>query len=359
MAPEANSVNTPQVPTSHFVEMVYAIPVVASALGVAKQVYDNTKTRYEVVGKVEREIVDHLVPQVVTATAKATPHAAQILLSSGLSHLDQYACMGLGLVEKTVPIILEPPSKIIETGKKLVDDRIIAPVDNLVEKALEFSEAKVDQILPGEDAAPAAAQEDSPATKKQKLARAHTIGVRVTRRLSQRATQQYEAIRKTTPADLQKFVNIDVIQIATTNAERQLAWLKETVESIIKAVHKEDIALRQRVEQVTADLKASFAHAREKIETVTPATVKDTTAAVYTSLSKSLTEFVDSFKKITASLSVHPSVATDPYLRKLLDTVNSSIAYFQSYAHSFSQLALVQKLTAAITHPKAPAVESQ
>jgi len=366
MAPEAvNPIPVQpqqQQPTSHFVEMVSAIPVVASALGVAKQVYDNTKTRYEVVGKVEREIVDHLVPQVVTATTKATPQSAQILLSSGLSQLDQYACMGLDLVEKTVPIILEPTPKILETGKKLVDDRIIAPVDNLVEKALEFSEAKVHQLLPAE-ATPtddaAAPEEDSPASKKQKLARVQNLGAEVSRRLGQKAFQQYEAIKKVTPADLQKYVSTDVVKVAAANAEKQLAWLKETVEGVIKAVNQEDSDLRKLVDKYTADLKASFAQAIVQIEKVTPANVKDTTIAVYASLSKSLSDFAENFKKITASLSVHPSVATDPYLKTLLDTVNSSIAFFQTYAQSLRHLAVFQKPTSVAAATVPATTESQ
>jgi len=348
--------------------MVTAIPVVASALDVVKHYYDSTKTRFEVVGKLEKEFVENVVPQVVTATTKATPLGAQALLSSGLSQLDHYACTGFDILEKNVPLILESPPKLLETGRRIVGERIVTPVDQLVEKALVYSEGKVDQFLPvpaseGEEGeenedeeGDQPEQEASPA-KKQKLARAQRLGVEVTKRLSQRATDGYVAMRSLTPHDMQKMISTDVLRVAAANVEKQLAWLKENVDSVLKALHREDTHVRKLVGTYTGELKASFAQALEKIDQATPANVKETSQVVLLSLSRSVADFVDKFNQVTASLSVNPAVASDPYSKKVLETINSSITFFQSCAQSLRQLAGFQKIAASAA--AAPVAEEE
>jgi len=368
MAPEA-STTVQAAAQPHFAEKVTAIPVVASALDLVRHYYDSTKTRYEVVGKLEKELVEHVVPQVVTATTKATPLGAQALLASGLSHLDQYACTGLDRLEKNVPIIMEPTTKLIETGRRLVDERIVTPVDQLVEKALVYSEGKVEQFLPAltsaqndqhlegneegneeedhnedEDSNNDQPEQEATPAKRQKLARAQRLGVEVTKRLSQRATEGYVAMRSLTPHDMQKMISTDVLRVAAANVEKQLAWLKENVESVLKVLHREDTHVRKLVETYTGELKASFAQALERVDQMTPANVKETSQVVLLSLSRSVADFVDKFNQVTASLSVNPAVASDPYTKKLLETVNSSITFFQSYAQSLRQLAGFQKI---------------
>jgi len=127
MAPEAQTMeNTQQQPenasySSKFVQRVSELPIVNSSLDYAYAFYGTTKDKYTVVGKVENQLKEKVVPRVEMITKQITSTPAAEKISKQLSSIDAYAVIGLEHLEKRIPMIKEHPSEILDHMKEGID----------------------------------------------------------------------------------------------------------------------------------------------------------------------------------------------------------------------------------------------
>ena len=144
--------------------------MVTSALESAYSLYDASKSRFHVIGNLESSIKTRVLPQLTPLVAHLQTYEPR------LTQIDAIACSGLTLLETRLPILLEPTDRVLETGKRVLDERILGPVqtarqtvatqvsrslgaasdvvegrvtvNDLVQSALDLSEQAVDRFLP-------------------------------------------------------------------------------------------------------------------------------------------------------------------------------------------------------------------
>jgi len=327
------ALNTP----SLFVNKVSSIPLISYGFDVAKYLYDGTKEKYQVVEKVEKGLVENFVPHVVSVTTKAS-QATPAIVTKGLTQLDSFACNSLDLLEQRVPLIREHPSQIAHAVTDRVNEGVNV-IDQLVEKALVFSEEQIDYMLP--EQAPAAVtattteqEQTQPPNKKQRLrtiSRAHNIGINLTKRISHKAQQQLVN---------QKYLSIEAINFASAMVEKQLGRLKVNFEAVVNMIHEEDVHLRKLFDTYSTELRASFASALETIEKMSHGTVLETTLGVLDGLSKSISHFVTNTSHALQQLS---EKTNDPILKKVLEGAFSSLNYIQEYSQYLGKFAVHKK----------------
>ena len=89
--------------------MLCSLPLVNSAVGQARQVYDMTKARYpSLTTNLETQVVNHVLPAVRSAS-KPIVQAYDVRLHQ----IDSLACSGLDALEQRMPIIKQAPEDIL------------------------------------------------------------------------------------------------------------------------------------------------------------------------------------------------------------------------------------------------------
>ena len=109
---------------SEFLNRVGSLPMVSSALSSAYTLYDTSKHKYQVLGDLETSIKAKVLPQLtplVTTLQGFEPQIAQI---------DSFACSSLTLLERQLPIICEPPERVLESSRRVFDERVLGPVQS-------------------------------------------------------------------------------------------------------------------------------------------------------------------------------------------------------------------------------------
>jgi len=156
-----------------------SLPIVSSAIESAAVAYEGSKQRYQVLDTFEASLKTRVLPQLKPLSTVLQTYGPR------LSQIDSLACSGLDALETRLPIIREPTDRVLETGRRVLDERIIAPVqqarttvvsqvshvvergvhgnvNGILQSALVLSEQAVDRLLP-EDAPAADATEGSAA----------------------------------------------------------------------------------------------------------------------------------------------------------------------------------------------------
>ncbi|KAM9254673.1 uncharacterized protein FYN16_012592 [Cariama cristata] len=126
------------------VSRVANLPLVSSAYGVVSTAYASTKESHPYI----RSVCDAAEKGVKTLTAAAVSGAQPILtkLEPQISTANEYACKGLEKLEEKLPILQQPPEKLISDTKQLVTSTVTGAKDVLTSTVAGAKDAVTSRV---------------------------------------------------------------------------------------------------------------------------------------------------------------------------------------------------------------------
>ncbi|XP_068276590.1 perilipin-3-like isoform X2 [Nyctibius grandis] len=123
---------------------VASLPLVSSAYGMVSTAYTSTKDSHPYV----RSVCDAAEKGVKTLTAAAVSGAQPILtkLEPQISTANEYACKGLDKLEEKLPILQQPPEKLISDTKQLVTSTVTGARDVLTSTVAGAKDAVTSRV---------------------------------------------------------------------------------------------------------------------------------------------------------------------------------------------------------------------
>lgn len=317
----------------HFIERVSGLPMVHSALETAKYVYDGTKTKLPIIAQVETGLTEKVIPQLLQTSE---PIVRVVDSKLPLSALDGYACKGLDVIEKNIPIVKESPQGIVETGKAILDSRVISPVngvvqkvDGIIEQAISYSEKTVANYTEK-----TTEEEQQQEVKVNKIARVQKMGKKI-------GTTALHQIQKTP----QELLSIDLVKYSTGVAEKQVQWIREAYSSAIKSTPNTE-QLQKIFDTYVKDLTTRVELVRHQVANMKSVNIKETTRSALLSLSEGLNDFSSKVNKSISELLAREEVKSRLPLQSIeasLVTLRTVSDKLVSLASKYSSVVLTQK----------------